>query len=73
MIMPQLFHTDFCLSGQCVCRLHMEACLIARELADEKNHIAEKRKAEELLNEGGRLLDEQEIHGTEHLNCMEGE
>ena len=60
--MPKLFATDFCRSGQCVCRLYMEACLIARELADENNHIAEKRKAEELLREGGRLMAEQDTH-----------
>ncbi len=60
--MPKLFSTDFCLSGQCVCRQHMEACLIARELADDKNHAFEKRRVEELLNEGARLLDEQDAH-----------
>jgi len=60
--MPKLFSTDFCLSGQCVCRQFLEAMLIERELADEKNHATEKRRGIELLNEGGRLLAEQDQH-----------
>jgi hypothetical protein len=64
--MAQLFHTDFCLSGQCVCRQLLEAMLIERELTDTKNHIAEKHRVIELLNEGGRLMAEQEIHGVKH-------
>ena len=62
--MPELFATSFCLSGRCVCRLHMEACLIERELQDQRNHLAEKHKAEELLQDGARLLAEQELHTT---------
>jgi hypothetical protein len=67
--MPQLFHTDFCLSGQCVCRQYLEACLIARELSDGKDLREAKRRIVALLNEGGRLLDEQGIHSE--LKCVE--
>jgi hypothetical protein len=42
----------------------MEACLIERELQDQRNHLAEKHKAEELLQDGARLLAEQELHTT---------
>ena len=60
--MPKLFATDSCLSGQCVCRQLLEALLIERELANPKNHTAEKRRVQELLNAGGRLMAEQEQH-----------
>jgi hypothetical protein len=60
--MPKLFQHEGCLSGQCVCRLHMEACLYALAMSDPNNNAMEKRKAQELLQEGFRLLTEQKAH-----------
>ena len=64
--MSKLFQTSQCLSGQCVCRCLLEALLIERELSDSKNHITEKHRVIELLNEGGRLMAEQETHKVQH-------
>jgi len=58
--MPQLFHTDFCLSGQCAARQYMEAVLIARVLSDPDERHEAERHAEDILRQGARLLDEQE-------------
>lgn len=56
--MPELFTTAQCVSGRCVFRLAVEAMLIARELSDRANGLAEKQRANELLNEASRLLTE---------------
>jgi len=60
--MPKLFATDFCRSGMCVWQQLGMALLIADELSDEKNHVAEKRRVQELKNEARRLMEEEEIH-----------
>lgn len=60
--MSKLFCSDFCLSGMCVCRNYTEASIIARELSNEKNHVAEKRRAEELLQEARSLFMEIDDH-----------
>ena len=61
-IMPKLFSTDFCRSGMCVWQQLGMALLIADELSNEQNHIAEKRRVQELKNEARRLMEEEEIH-----------
>ena len=68
----RLFDHPGCKSGQCICREHLLACLIARELSDQHNGTAEKRRADELLAEGARLLDEEGIHRSD-MACKEGE
>jgi hypothetical protein len=60
--MPKLFSTDFCRSGMCVWQQLGMALLIADELSNEQNHIAEKRRVQELKNEARRLMEEEEIH-----------
>ena len=62
--MSKLFCTDFCLSGMCVCRNFTQAAIISREVSNEKNYVAEKRRAEELLQEARRLFLEIETHKT---------
>jgi hypothetical protein len=54
----QLYHHEGCHSGQCVWQAHGLACLIARELSNKENHLAERRRTDELLAEAGRLLEE---------------
>jgi hypothetical protein len=61
-IMPKLFATNFCRSGMCVWQQLGMALLIADELSDEQNHVAEKRRVQELKNEARRLMEEEEIH-----------
>jgi len=60
--MPKLFATNFCRSGMCVWQQLGMALLIADELSDEQNHVAEKRRVQELKNEARRLMEEEEIH-----------
>lgn len=62
--MSKLFCSDFCLSGQCVCRNYTQAAIISREVSNEKNYVAEKRRAEELLQEARRLFLEIQTHKT---------
>jgi hypothetical protein len=64
--MPQLFHTDFCMSGQCVCRCLLEKLLQSRNVADRKDQLQANREANELIAEGDRLMTEQEAHGVKH-------
>jgi hypothetical protein len=52
------FATDFCRSGQCVFRSTVEALLVARVLSDDKDRAEAERRAEELLRQAARLLDE---------------
>jgi hypothetical protein len=67
--MSKLFCTDFCLSGMCVCRNFTQAAIIEREVSNEKNHMFEKRRAEELLQEARRLFTETEAHKMKGEGC----
>jgi hypothetical protein len=66
--MAQLFHTDFCLSGQCVCREHMEAMIASRSVSDDKDRLALEHKAKDLLCAGMRLMIEQDIHAAHNAS-----
>lgn len=61
----KIFNHEGCHSGQCVWKEHGMACLIARELSCDGNHIKERRHSDDLLNEAGRLLDEQHLVGRD--------
>jgi hypothetical protein len=67
----RLFDHIGCRCGQCVFEQCVKAQLIARELADENNHAMEKRKAEELLQEAARLLNEKDMHEPGEMKCGE--
>jgi len=62
--MSQLFHTDFCLSGQCCAREYMETMIASRSVSDDKDRLALEHKAKDLLCEGMRLMIEQDMHRT---------
>ena len=62
--MPKLFATDFCRSGMCVWQQLGMALLIADELSNEPNHVAEKHRVQELKNEARRLMEQEEVHGS---------
>jgi hypothetical protein len=40
------------------------ALLIADELSNEPNHVAEKHRVQELKNEALRLMEQEEVHGS---------
>ena len=56
--MGRIFYSDFCLSGQCIFREYSEAVLTARLVSDENDKRNAERRANELLAEVMRLLDE---------------
>ena len=69
----RLFDHPGCCSGQCIWQAHGMACVMARNISDTNDRIKEERKAEELIREAMRLLEEAGIHKNGGLACREGE
>lgn len=60
--MGRIFCSDFCLSGQCIFRQYAEEVLTARVVSDENDKRIAERRANELLTEMMRLIEEEGWH-----------
>jgi len=56
--MSQLFHTDFCLSGQCIRHQIADLDRVIECLSDSKNAVKERKERDRLVREYQRLCED---------------